>query len=149
MSDRPGLSHPNGKGISTVNSQSDILDLVQRWATAELDGDSDAYSDLLTTDFVGIGPVGFVLNGEQWAQRHKVDLKNHEFEVLEPHVRSYGGAAIVEAIQRQVTTAMGRDSSGKFRLGMVLVRSDPSWRIAHIQLSGPLIAPGEMPSFAR
>jgi uncharacterized protein (TIGR02246 family) len=132
-----------------VNSQSDILDLLQRWASAELNGDSHAYADLLTQDFVGVGPVGFVLNGEQWAQRHKGDLKNHEFEVLEPHVRSYGDAAIVEAVQRQVTTAMGRDTSGKFRLGMVLVRSDPSWRIAHIQLSGPLIAPGEMPSFAR
>jgi uncharacterized protein (TIGR02246 family) len=132
-----------------MNNQSEILDLVQRLSKAELDGDSDAYADLLAPDFVGVGPVGFVLNGEQWAQRHKGDLKNHEFEVLEPHVRSYGDAAIVEAIQRQVTTAMGRDTSGKFRLGMVFVRTDPGWRIAHIQLSGPLIAPGQMPSFAR
>jgi len=58
-------------------------------------------------------------------------------------------AAIVESVQRQETTAMGRDTSGSFRVVIVAVRGTDRWAIAHIQLSGPLIDPGEMPSFAR
>jgi hypothetical protein len=72
--------------------------------------------------------------------------------VLDPHVRTYGdpaGTAVVEAVQRQATTAMGRDTSGSFRLGLAAIRTGQTRRIAHIQLSGPLIKPGEMPAFAR
>ncbi len=103
---------------STANDTQLVLDLVQRWAAAELAGDVGAYRDLLTADFTGVGPVGFVLTGQQWAERHHGDLRNEEFEVLDPHVRIYGdpaGTVIVEAVQRQITTAMGRDTSGSFR----------------------------------
>jgi uncharacterized protein (TIGR02246 family) len=134
------------------NDSPQVLDLVRRWAAAELAGDVNAYGDLLTADFTGVGPVGFVLSGAQWAQRHLGDLHNEKFEVLDPHVRIYGDpgdTAVVEAVQRQATTAMGRDTSGSFRLGLVAVRAAQGWRIAHIQLSGPLIKPGEMPAFAR
>ena len=118
-----------------------ILDLVHRWAQAELHGDVDAYDQLLSTEFVGIGPVGFTLTERQWADRHQGDLKNHHFEVLEPHVRLHGDAAIVNAVQRQRTTAMGRDTSGSFRLTLVAVREHGRWVIANIQLSGPLRSP--------
>jgi uncharacterized protein (TIGR02246 family) len=127
----------------------DVLDLVERWAHAELAGDVDAYADLLDEEFVGVGPVGFVLDKQQWAQRHRGDLENHAFEIIEPHVRLFGETAIVEAVQRQETTAVGRDTSGSFRVVIVAVNRGDRWAIAHIQLSGPLIAPGEMPSFAR
>lgn len=137
---------------STANDTQLVLDLVQRWAAAELAGDVGAYHDLLTADFTGVGPVGFVLTGQQWAERHHGDLRNEEFEVLDPHVRIYGDPAdtvIVQAVQRQTTTAMGRDTSGSFRLGLVAIRTGQTWRIASIQLSGPLIKPGDMPAFAR
>ena len=136
----------------TANDAQQVRDLVQRWAAAELAGAVEAYHDLLTADFVGVGPVGFVLTGQQWAQRHRGDLHNEEFEVLDPRLRIYGDpahTAVVEAVQRQTTTAMGRDTSGSFRLCLVAIRTGPTWRIAHIQLSGPLIKPGEMPAFAR
>ena len=132
-----------------MTDQSAVLDLVQRWATAELTGDAEAYHWLLAPDFVGVGPVGFVLDATQWAQRHRSDLKNHEFDVNDPHVRLYGDTAVVEAVQKQQTTVMGRDTSGSFRLGIVVVKRDDRWLLAHVQLSGPLIAAGETPSFAR
>src|SRR5262245_14100489 len=132
-----------------MNNQTAILDLVQRWANAELTGDVEACQELLAPDFVGVGPVGFVLDAEQWAMRHRGDLTNHEFEVDDPHIRLYGDTAVVEAVQTQRTTAMGRDTSGSFRLGIVAVKRDDRWLLAHVQLSGPLIAPGQMPSFAR
>jgi hypothetical protein len=52
-------------------------------------------------------------------------------------------------VQRQKTVARGRDASGSFRVVLVAVRDDGRWAIAHIQLSGPLVAPGETPSFVR
>ena len=64
-------------------------------------GDVDAYDYLLTADFTGVGPVGFVLTSEQWAKRHLGDLHNEKFEVLDPHVRIFGDppdAAVVEAV---------------------------------------------------
>ena len=131
-------------------SDQQILDLIQRWADVELRGDADGYGDLLAPDFLGIGPVGFVLTADQWANRHRGDLHNDEFEVQDPHVRIFGGdAAIVEAVLRQKTTAMGRDTSGSFRLVVVAVEHEGHWLLASVQLSGPLIAPGTTPSFAR
>lgn len=40
-------------------SEQEVLDLVKRYADAELNGDAGAYDDLVTEDFHGIGPVGF------------------------------------------------------------------------------------------
>lgn len=132
-----------------IHTEQPVLDLVKRFAEAELHGDADAFDDLLAPGFAGIGPVGFVLDAEQWVQRHQGDLTNHEFEITDPHVRFYGDTAIVEAVQRQKATARGHDASGSFRLGVVAVAEEGRWRIAHIQLSGPLIAPGELPDFVR
>ena len=127
----------------------DVLSLVTRWATAELHGDVAAYDELLDPGFVGIGPVGFVLTKQQWAARHRGDLTNHEFEVLDPHIRLYGDTAIVVAVQQQRTTAKGRDTSGSFRIAIVAVRRGDRWTIANVQLSGPIIGLGEAPPFAR
>ncbi|MGI5321320.1 DUF4440 domain-containing protein [Actinomadura nitritigenes] len=125
-----------------------ILDLVERFADAELHGDAAACDRLLAPGFSGIGPVGFVLDGRQWAGRHG-DLTNHAFEVLDPEVRLYGDAAIVTAVQRQRTTARGHDASGSFRLTLVAVRDgDDRWSIANLQLSGPLRPPAAPPPFA-
>lgn len=132
-----------------MTREEQVLDLLNTWARAELDGDVDAYGELLTQDFHGVGPVGFVLDAEQWAHRHDGDLTNQELEILEPQVRFYGDTAVVDAVQRQVTTARGRDTSGSFRLVAVCTPVRDQWRIGHLQLSGPLIAPGEMPGFAR
>ena len=105
-------------------SELQVLDLLQRWADVELRGEADGYGDLLTSDFLGNGPVGFVLTADQWANRHRGDLNNDEFQVQDPHVRIYrGDTAVVEAVLRQKTTAMGRDTSGSFRL-VVGIRFD-------------------------
>lgn len=123
-------------------SEQAVVDLVHRWAGVELTGDVAVYDEILAADFVGVGPVGFVLNKDQWAQRHQAGLENHELTVTDLHVRSYGDTAIVQAVERQVTTAMGRDNSGSFRIVVVAVRQEDRWVIAHVQFSGPLIAPG-------
>ena len=125
-------------------SEQEVLNLVKRYADAELNGDAGAYDDLATEDFHGIGPVGFVLNKQQWVGRLG-SVKNDAFEVKDATVRLYGDSAVVVGVQDQTTTVMGRDTSGQFRLTLVAVKKDGGWAIANAQLSGPLRAPGDMP----
>jgi uncharacterized protein (TIGR02246 family) len=125
-------------------SEQEVSDLVKRYATAELNGDADAYGDLVTDDFHGIGPVGFVLNKQQWVGR-LANVKNDAFEVKDATVRLYGDTAVVVGVQDQTTTVMGRDTSGQFRLTLTVVKQDGKWAIANAQLSGPLRAPEDMP----
>lgn len=131
-------------------SEHEVLDLVRRWAKTELAGDADGYGDLLAETFAGIGPVGFVLDKQQWAARYRGDLTNERFEIVEPTVRLYGDdTAILTGVQDQVTRVQGHDTSGKFRVVVIAVKSGNRWLIANIQLSGPLRPPGNMPEFAR
>jgi uncharacterized protein (TIGR02246 family) len=125
-------------------SEQEVSDLVKRYATAELNGDADAYDDLVTDDFHGVGPVGFVLDKQQWVGR-LANVKNDAFEVKDATVRTYGDSAVVVGVQDQKTTVMGRDTSGQFRLTLVVVKQDGRWAIANAQLSGPLRAPEDMP----
>ncbi len=125
-------------------SEQEVRNLVQRYADAELKGDASAYDDLATADFHGIGPVGFVLDKEQWVGR-LANVNNEAFEVKDVQVRVYGDAAVVVGVQDQKTTVMGRDSSGQFRITIVAVKQNGAWAIANAQLSGPLVDPKDMP----
>ena len=132
-------------------SEQDVLDLVQRWADAELKGDADGLGQLLADDFAAIGPLGFVLNKQQWAGRYRGgELKNSAFDVKDPQVRIYGDVAVTVATQEQQTTYQDHDTSGAFRLTVVAVKSDSGWLLVNIQLSGPLgPPPGAPPNFKR
>lgn len=128
--------------------------LLDTWAAAELNGDVETLMSLLRPDFLGVGPVGFVLDRTRWAQRHLGDLTNTEFTLIEPQIRDYGATLLVTAALRQATQARGMDTSGTFRLLLALT-ADPDTEqaldlgIAHLQLSGPLIEPDERPAFGR
>ncbi|MFI7124908.1 nuclear transport factor 2 family protein [Nonomuraea sp. NPDC050153] len=132
-----------------MSSQEQVLDLVRRWARAELDGDADAFGDLLGEDFAGIGPVGFKLDKQQWADRHRGDLKNHHFEILDPRVRLHDDVAIVHGVQEQRTSVRGHEVNDLFRVTLVAVRQGECWVIANLQLSGPLQDLSALPPFAR
>src|SRR5689334_1377686 len=101
-------------------TEKDVLELVDAWAATELAGDADQCLELLAEEFRGIGPVGFVLNREQWTARHRDgNLVNHEFAVTDAEVTGYGDTAIVRAVQQQKTTVRGHESNGSFRVGLV------------------------------
>lgn len=127
-----------------------IRALVQHWAELERTQNADGFEGLLTDRFTGIGPVGFVLDARQWADRHRGGgLVNHSFEVTDIEVVIDGDTAVVNAVETQRTTARGHDNNGSFRAGLTLVRADGEWKIARIQLSGPMIQPGQTPPFAQ
>lgn len=116
-----------------------ILDLGRRWADAELRGDAATLDTILTDDFVGIGPFGYVLTRQQWLDRYRTgDLRNEEFTWQEVSVRDYGDTAIAVGIQAQRAIARGNEVAGRFRATHVAVQRDGRWQIAEVQLSGPI-----------
>jgi hypothetical protein len=45
------------KGEELMSATSEVLELVERWATAEQGNDAQRLEDLLAGDFVGVGPL--------------------------------------------------------------------------------------------
>jgi ketosteroid isomerase-like protein len=126
-----------------MTARTDVLDLVRQWAAAEQDNDAGALEGLLAGDFVGVGPLGFVLDRDQWLARFGNGLENRAFAVEDAQVRDYGDAAVVVGVLAQETSFQGDDNSGRFRLTLVAVRPTDRWLLAgaHIgmlrQPSGP------------
>jgi ketosteroid isomerase-like protein len=126
-----------------MTARTDVLDLVGHWAAAEQDNDAEALEGLLAGDFVGVGPLGFVLDRDQWLGRFGNGLENRAFAVEDAQVRDYGAAAVVVGVLAQETSFQGRDNSGRFRLTLVAVRPTDRWLLAgaHIGMlqkpSGP------------
>lgn len=122
-----------------------ILDLIRRWAEAELHADVAALDALLAADFIGVGPRGFVLKRQQWLDRYRSgDLRNDAFSLQDVSMRDYGEAAVAVGIQDQCTTFQGHNASGQFRVSLVFVRQAGCWLIAGWQASGPIpdVPPG-------
>jgi uncharacterized protein (TIGR02246 family) len=123
---------------------SELLDLVTRWARAEEANDAGALDRLLTADFVGVGPLGFVLGRDQWLARFGNGLENRAFAVEDAQVRDYGDAAVVVGVLAQETSFRGGENSGRFRITLVAVRPEDRWRLAGVHI-GPLQQPAGPP----
>jgi ketosteroid isomerase-like protein len=121
-----------------------VLDLVGRWAAAEQGNDAEALDELLADDFVGVGPLGFVLDRDQWLGRFGNGLENRAFAVEDAQVRDYGAAAVVVGVLAQETSFQGGDNSGRFRLSLVAVRPSDRWLLANAHI-GMLQGPGGPP----
>jgi ketosteroid isomerase-like protein len=116
----------------------EVLDLVHRWAAAEQANDAEQLDGVLAQDFVGVGPVGFVLNREQWLARFANGLVNSAFVVEDPIVHDHGSAAVVIGVDAQQTTfGDNQDNSGRFRVSLAVVKVADEWRLASVHL-GPL-----------
>ena len=65
-----------------MTTDTDVRELLSRWAEAEQAGDPAALGPMLTDDFVGIGPLGFALSKPAWVGRHASgDLHYERFTV--------------------------------------------------------------------
>lgn len=115
----------------------------QTWAGAELRGDVAALNDLLADDFSGVGPLGFLLNKEQWLARFSSgDLNYESFTWDQTSPRLYGEAAVVVGGQTQSGTHQGNPIRAQFRVTQTLVKQDGNWRLAALQLSPITPLPG-------
>jgi ketosteroid isomerase-like protein len=120
-----------------------VLELGERWAKAELRADVETLDDILHERFMGVGPVGFVLDKHAWlGPRRTGDLRISSFAWREPNVRLLGDTALVIGVQEQRATYQDQDADGRFRVTQVVVRDGDRWRIAGMHLS-PIMAPPE------
>ena len=127
-------------------SAEEIAELGRNWAAAEVAGDTDVLAGLVVDGFRLVGPLGFVLDREQWLDRYRSGaLATRRLDWRDVEVRVHGDTAVAIGVHDQEATHQGNQVDGTFRATHVLVRSEDGWRIAGMHLS-PL---GVMPSFAR
>lgn len=122
--------------MSREQTEQEVTRLVNAWAAAELGRDVAFLESTLADDFVGIGPLGFMLTKQEWLARHQLgDLQYAAFTVDEIKVRVYTEAALVTCHQSQQATYRGTPIPGQFRASLMFVRQDGHWRLAGLQLS--------------
>jgi ketosteroid isomerase-like protein len=108
---------------------------IREWADAERRKDVAFLSKSLTDDFVGIGPLGFMLPNDQWLGRYEGGLSYDSFALDEVAVRFYGGAAVATCRQSQSGEFRGNDASGEFRATLIFAEQEGRWLLAGLHLS--------------
>ena len=117
-----------------------VESLVRRWEAAEASGDDAATAELVTDDFLAVGPVGFVLDAAAWRSRHAGGLRTESLALEVGSVREHGDTALVVGVQDQRASYQEHRADGRFRFTMVLRREDGDWRVGGLHLSGPMPA---------
>jgi ketosteroid isomerase-like protein len=124
----------------------ELADLDRALTRAEIEGDTATLDALATDDFTLVGPVGFVLDKDQWLDRYRgggLHTTALAFEDAVTHV--YGDTAIRVVRHVQQAQFQGRPVDGEFRATHIAVRQGGGWRLAGVHLS-PIGGP---PPFAR
>src|SRR6059058_961631 len=133
-----------------MNDQQTEIDAIEEletaWSQAEMVADTDTLEAISTSDFMLVGPFGFVLDKQQWLERYRSgDLVTGSLSLEDPAIRVYGEAAVTIARHIQRASYKGQPADGQFRTTHIAVRVDRRWLLAGIHLS-PIGGP---PPFAR
>lgn len=132
--------------MNREQAEQEVTQLAEAWATAETRGDVAFLERTLTDDFIGIGPLGFMLTKQEWIGRlQSGDLKYESLTLDEARVRMYNDAAILTARQVQNAAYRGNSINAQFRTMLVFVYQRGLWQLAGLQLS----TIGQPPPFAR
>jgi ketosteroid isomerase-like protein len=111
--------------------EQEVACLAEAWATAELQSDTTFLERLLSDDFVGVGPLGFLLSKQEWlAWLQSGDLKHEALTLDEVKVRVYNDAAIVICRLVQDATYRGTPILAQLRTTLVFVRHQGQWQLA-------------------
>ena len=140
----PQVTTSGSSGIEARSgTEADVMKLANEWKDAELRGDVAFLDRVLTADFVGIGPRGFVLNKEAWLGRHRSgDFRYLSLEQREANLRTYADSAILLVTEESRSTYKGQPVSvGALRATYTFVRQRGAWRLAGAQYSPILGAP--------
>ena len=133
--------------MNREHAEQEVVRLADAWANAELRGDTTLLERILADDYIGIGPLGFMLTKQEWLARHEAgDLKYESFSLDEVKVRVYNNdAAILTGRQAQQGAYRGNSIQGQFRITLVFVQQQGQWQLASLQLS----TIGQPPNFMR
>ncbi|HYZ02134.1 MAG TPA: nuclear transport factor 2 family protein [Candidatus Binatia bacterium] len=116
------------------------------WARAERQGDAGQLERQLDDDFVGVGPLGFVLSKQDWLSRFGHGLTYDDFSIEDTRVRRDGDAAIVVGTQNQSGSMQGNPLPfSSVRSTLVLRRRPGGWRLASVHMSFIAGTPGAPP----
>jgi hypothetical protein len=133
--------------MNREHAEQEVVRLADAWANAELRGDTTLLERILADDYIGIGPLGFMLTKQEWLARHEAgDLKYESFSLDEVKLRVYNNdAAILTGRQAQQGAYRGNSIQGQFRITLVFVQQQGQWQLASLQLS----TIGQPPNFMR
>lgn len=132
--------------MNREQAEQEVSQLAEAWVAAETRGDVAFLERTLTDDFIGIGPLGFMLTKQEWIGRlQSGDLKYESLTLDEARVRMYNDAAILTARQVQNAAYRGNSINAQFRTMLVFVYQRGLWQLAGLQLS----TIGQPPPFAR
>lgn len=119
-----------------MNTTAEIMELGNRWATAECAGDVDTLTELADDGFRLVGPFGFVLDKEQWLDRYRSGaFHTHTLDWDEVSVADHGDVAIAIGKQTQEAAYQGRPSNGEFRVSHIFSRKPDGWRLIGMHIS--------------
>jgi ketosteroid isomerase-like protein len=113
-----------------------IQALLDEWSAAEQAGDTERLEALLTDDFAGVGPLGFILPRQAWLARHRQgDLTYDSFGLAEVQARVHGEAAVVTARNNTQGSYQGHPIPEATRVTLVLVGEAGRWQLAAAHMS--------------
>lgn len=116
-------------------------ELGRRWAEAEQRGDTATLEELVTGDFRLVGPLGFVLDRQQWLRRFDGGLAITKLDWTDAHTQLHGDTAITIGLQTQQASYQGNPSNGTFRVTQIALRTPDGWRLAGLHLSPAALRP--------
>ncbi|MDB5078048.1 MAG: nuclear transport factor 2 family protein [Chloroflexi bacterium] len=132
--------------MNREQAEQEVERLAGAWVTAELHGDIAFLESTLAADFVGVGPLGFMLTKDEWLARlQSGDLKYESLDLDEVKVRVYNEAAVLIGRQVQRAVYRGNSISAQLRTTVVLVRLQGNWQLVSLHLS-PI---GQPPNFGQ
>jgi ketosteroid isomerase-like protein len=122
-------------------TEQQINELGQAFAKAQQNGDLAALQELLTEDFRLVGPLGFVLDKQQWLQQYRSGaLRITSLDWDDVDVRDYGEVAVAIGHQHQEAEYDGKPAGGDFRVTQLAIRRNGGWALAGMHLS-PIAKP--------
>ncbi len=126
--------------------EQEVARLADAWAAAELQRDTAFLEKLLADDFVGVGPLGFLLTRQEWLARHQTDdLKYDVHSLASSRVRVYNEAAILIGRLTQEAAYRGNPINAQLRTTLVFIHQHEQWQLAGLHFCNI----GQPPPFAR
>src|SRR6266536_5327710 len=108
-----------------MSTEEQIREFGRVWAAAEVRGDTETLGGLAADGFRLVGPLGFVLDKQQWLMRYSGGgLVTEKLDWADVEVRDFGAAAIAIGVHDQVASHQGNPANGRFRATHVLVREE-------------------------
>jgi hypothetical protein len=126
--------------------EKEVARLAAAWATAELQDDTAFLERTLADDFVGVGPLGFLLTRQEWLARlHSGDLNYTTHTLDDVRVRAYNETAILIGRLTQEASYRGNPINAQLRTTLVFIHQYEQWQLAGLHFCNI----GQPPPFAR